>query len=791
MAETANEGEAYQKLLFADDAARGFAFIELCKKKYDVILMNPPFGAASISTETYLQKNYPVWGKNILSAFFERMLELINNDGLVGAIFDRTVSIKSSYEGFRVKCFCGHITAMADTGWNVLDANVETTTNILSKNITEKTGVFFELLESTSKDIDLHKYIQDFKNELNIAKIYLKKSINFTSLPNSIIGYYFEDYLIKIFSAYKNISQIGFGARQGHALNSDKHFRLFYELIVYDNWKTVYKCSPYSLFYVPYRDIAWYKDNGNFINQDKSLRSSNAELQLKQGVGFGKRGEILDTHVLKTDTIFTHEGQAIPSLSKEDSEICLLYTNSILSQFIINTFCAQHKGNGYVNLIPIPKINYDLSRFSDMLNTALQIKRKWFALDETCLEFHHLLKEFVYAESLKKQIQKLQANILEDKSVYLDIVKRNDDFWLNEASIPSEKLQNFENYKSKRPSENLISIDGLTDETVEGNPILSYEIISNLLGIAIGRWDIRSVIKPELIPEFGDFFDPLPFMPVVSLKGIPKDYPFSIHEDGILVEDNTNPKSLEKAIINVINKIWPESGNSILNELLEIGNINSLVQFFSNPSGFFDFHYKRYTKSRREAPIYWPISTASGSYTIWLYYPKLTDQTLVAVINNYLQPKIDDVIKQKKPLELNSILDNKGLKELKELNDFEYELDEMKKELLRITALPYKPNHDDGVIITAAPLHKLFRHTKWRKATEDCWKEIENGEYDWSHLAYSIWPERVTKKCKKDLSMAIAHGIENICEVKPKEKKEKAAKVNKKINPINELNFGE
>jgi hypothetical protein len=39
--------------------------------------------------------------------------------------------------------------------------------------------------------------------------------------------------------------------------------------------------------------------------------------------------------------------------------------------------------------------------------------------------------------------------------------------------------------------------------------------------------------------------------------------------------------------------------------------------------------------------------------------------------------------------------------------------------------------------------------------------------------------------------MAIAHGIENICEVKPKEKKEKVVKVGKKSNPINELNFGE
>jgi len=60
-----------------------------------------------------------------------------------------------------------------------------------------------------------------------------------------------------------------------------------------------------------------------------------------------------------------------------------------------------------------------------------------------------------------------------------------------------------------------------------------------------------------------------------------------------------------------------------------------------------------------------------------------------------------------------------------------------------------------------------------------------------AHLAYSIWPERVTKKCKKDLSMAIAHGLENICEIKPKEIKAKATKTAKKgsVNP--QLNFEE
>jgi hypothetical protein len=75
------------------------------------------------------------------------------------------------------------------------------------------------------------------------------------------------------------------------------------------------------------------------------------------------------------------------------------------------------------------------------------------------------------------------------------------------------------------------------------------------------------------------------------------------------------------------------------------------------------------------------------------------------------------------------------------------------------------------------------------KARRNAGKALEKGEYDWAHLAYSIWPERVIKKCKKDYSMAIAHGFENICENKPKEKMAKVKKAPKEITKKLKLNL--
>ena len=44
------------------------------------------------------------------------------------------------------------------------------------------------------------------------------------------------------------------------------------------------------------------------------------------------------------------------------------------------------------------------------------------------------------------------------------------------------------------------------------------------------------------------------------------------------------------------------------------------------------------------------------------------------------------------------------------------------------------------------------------------------------HLTYIIWPDRAKEVCKKDRSIAIVHGLEELCDVKAPEKKAKRRK---------------
>ena len=179
---------------------------------------------------------------------------------------------------------------------------------------------------------------------------------------------------------------------------------------------------------------------------------------------------------------------------------------------------------------------------------------------------------------------------------------------------------------------------------------------------------------------------------------------------------------------------------------------------------FFKLHLKQYSKSRRKAPIYWPLSTASGDYTLWLYYPDLTDQSLFTAVNDFVEPKLQHLESEL------SALRRKGQertsaeeREFEKLQTLQEELADLRDTLLQL-APSYKPNHDDGVQITAAPLWRLFRHKPWQKVLKDTWEKLEAGDYDWAHLAMTYWPERVRGKCKTDKSLAIAHDLEHLYE---------------------------
>ena len=122
--------------LFAEDALQGMAFVDLLQRPFDVVLMNPPFGAASVGGKDYIARAYPRTKNDLYAAFVERGLELLRPGGYLGAITSRTGFFLTSFRKWREEILLkgARLVALADLGYGVLDtAMVETAAYVLEK----------------------------------------------------------------------------------------------------------------------------------------------------------------------------------------------------------------------------------------------------------------------------------------------------------------------------------------------------------------------------------------------------------------------------------------------------------------------------------------------------------------------------------------------------------------------------------------------------------------------------------------------------------------------------------
>jgi len=134
-AETAT-GSATRRRLFAGDAAQGVALIDIVRTRFDVVLMNPPFGAGSLAAKKDFERSYPRTKNDVYGAFVERGIQLLHPHGLLGAITSRTGFFLSSFQKWREEILLKEAppVVFADLGYGVLDgAMVEVAAYCLEK----------------------------------------------------------------------------------------------------------------------------------------------------------------------------------------------------------------------------------------------------------------------------------------------------------------------------------------------------------------------------------------------------------------------------------------------------------------------------------------------------------------------------------------------------------------------------------------------------------------------------------------------------------------------------------
>ncbi len=117
------EAGAVQGVMFGSDTRQALRLLELQDTRFDVVLMNPPFGASAKDSKATFEKAYPRTRNDLYAAFVERGLELCVERGRVGCLSSRTGFFLKSFTRWREEVLLGlgHLEVVADLGYGVLD----------------------------------------------------------------------------------------------------------------------------------------------------------------------------------------------------------------------------------------------------------------------------------------------------------------------------------------------------------------------------------------------------------------------------------------------------------------------------------------------------------------------------------------------------------------------------------------------------------------------------------------------------------------------------------------------
>jgi len=552
--------------------------------------------------------------------------------------------------------------------------------------------------------------------------------------------------------------------------------------------------------------------------------AKNADYYFRPGLTWPRRTQQFGIRALTAGAIFADKGPAAFTPAADDKELLSLLSFMLSRPFGMLVELSLNAADktarsfevGILQGVPIPKVTENgQARLATLAQSTWSLKRSLDLFEEVSHAFTLPALLQVQGETITERAAAYEKKTAETEAALRRIQSEIDEIIFDLYGFTEEERKPTVGNQGPVVGEESEGDDSVgEEETIEAapgdnRPLITALFFSWSIGVAFGRCDIRLALDPSLVPGAPDPFEPLPVCPpgmLVGPDGLPakpggivseewlrarpdantlppdssvskstipdSEYPLRINWNGILVDDPGHEDDIVRRVREVLEVIWENRAEAIEKEACEILGVRELRDYFRKPGkgGFWMDHVKRYSKSRRKAPIYWYLRSAKGNYGLWLYYHRLDKDILFKALLNYVEPKIRleedrlNTLRAHKEAVGSSGREAKQIEKEMDLQEqFVSELRGFADKLRRVADLHLEPDLNDGVILNIAPLWELV---PWKEAKK-YWEALQEGKYDWSHIAYQLWPERVEDLCRKDRSIAIAHGREDLCEVKP------------------------
>jgi len=614
-------------------------------------------------------------------------------------------------------------------------------------------------------------------------------------VPGSPFSYWVSAAIREAFRGSKLERADGPFARIGLSTHDDfRWLRLSWEARAEAGMPPLAKGGAATRFYGDLHLVVDWRNNGRQLQVSKmerhrsgeltanNSRCWNRELYGRPGVTWPRRTSSLAMRVCPGGGVFGDKGPCIfsPIDDLQDLRAIVGLTNSaafgaLVSLQTARTTLAQSFETGLIARTPVPHRSQEQST-----NLCALSDRGWSAKRslDTVVEVSHAFVVpavlQVAGDSFDERVSAWGDRVGEVEAELVRVQFEIDELCFELYGISEEDRRaitdGFGVTDTDTDDEAVDDADeDESDGGVELDPVgLAAGLVSWAVGVAVGRFDVRLAIGERDWPAEPDPFDPLPVcsagmltgddgLPVVSL---PDGYP--LVPSPVLVDDPGHELDITTRVRVVFDVVFGDLADSWWSEVGGVLDAKNGVDGWLR-RGFFEHHLKTYSKSRRKAPIVWPIGTKSGSYQVWLYAHSVTPDTMFRLLGDVIEPKLaaeqrqlSDLTQEFGPSPTAS--QRRSLDAQQKLVD---EITELRDEIRAIAAL-WHPDLNDGIVIVLAPLWRLFaQHRAWSKELKDRWVKLAKGDYDWAQLAMHIWPERVIPKCATDRSLAIAHDLED------------------------------
>ena len=701
------DGRAFRRRLFADDAEQGFGLIELCTQRYDVILMNPPFGLGTKRTKSLLKRLYPDTWTDLYSAFVSRTLELLSPGAALGAItsnlwlsIKRQVSLRALVSGPK------RLRIVADLGGGVLDdATVNTSLSVIDNvpSCPAHTVAFYICRDPDLREKVLAETPQSFVRLSRFAKI-----------PATPFCFYLGHERLLLWSklAERLDPHLALTYIGNSTFDNFRFLRAHWEVPAETfgtGWMRYDKGGFFQPFFNP-SVLVWRFENRAAENRAFQISSYGTDAQVAQSskhwgkgglcysratsIGFSPR-VLAGEHVVNDKSI-----AVIPNQKAQGMAILALLSSTSIQDLLLAFGYHRSIEKGAVASLPVGRSTFR-EHSAHLADLALRAFRAMWRLEATVETSPVFLRPALNDERVC-EIQCVLGSLKRIDVLVSRLLYRDRD--IAPLSIPKTVLVE----------------KALIGRFGEGGCLM--ERLSYGVGVVFGRWNF-SRLWDELdtvVPD--DPFGALPERQPGTDGRIDLVTPRRIAH-----LDEGHEADLVALLKDAVGELVDDPGGSP--EIRELLTDN-----------FFAEHIASYSQSGRSAPIYWQIAPTSASYSVWLYYERLDGDTFYTVLNDYVSPKLEHEERTLRRLVRDAGSNpTTGQRSESDIQQgFIAGLRVFRDEVAMIAPL-WKPNREDGVIINFAPLWRLVPQNRaWQKECKTIWEAVVAGDYDWAHLAMHV-----------------------------------------------------